>query len=830
MLELVHVSKTYEMKGNTVHALDDVSIRFLEKGMVFLLGKSGSGKSTLLNVCGGLDQVDEGEIIVKGRSSRDFTKVDFDNYRNTFVGFVFQEYNVLSEYTVEENVSLALELQGKVDKKEVSDIIETVGLSSMKKRKPNTLSGGQRQRVAIARALVKHPEIIMADEPTGALDSETGKQVFDLLKKLSKEKLVVVVSHDGDYAKQYADRIIELKDGKVISDTSKIEVERKEERLTLVEDGYLAQGELTKEELAKIDEFLLSQGEITITADPKELGVVRDGLKRENNRFVPSLPVERKEYRIEESNFIESRLPLKHALKMGVSYLTIKPLKLLFSVLLSTIAFLVFGIFSTMVFMDDTRIIANAMSESKFCGIAMTHEMAAYMEVKGKMEDLYVQAKITNEDIEKLNAKDDSFKFGGVYNYRRTGFSVSMNMGTENGGVGQFYYSTQFAGFSEFSKEDLEESGMKLVAGTYPKTSEEIALPHYFYDAFALHGYRENAKEETQSIVSYDGLIGKVLTVNGLVFKVVGIVDTGELSKEYQSLMNVKSMVYGINPNYFRDSKLYNQFTDYLANSYHKVCFVAKGTYWKLVENEQFGSTVAKADITGEIPLIRTRVKVQTPWGTEYQEQNVPAYVTKFEVPNAERAKAQNEPLYDYVLTSLSENGTRQMNQASFLHGVRENHSAYFLQNDVVEAILETTEVIHGMEYVFLGAGIVTGIFSALLLYNFISSSIKEKEKEIGILRAIGARSIDLFKVFFVETFVVTTGCFLLGMIGTPFLCSIVNGYIMKNSSIVFSALLFGWKGALFLFGISLVIALVATFFPVRNASKKNPVEAIRAL
>lgn len=184
MLEVKNLKKTYTTKkGVETRALDDVSITFPETGLVFLLGKSGSGKSTLLNLCGVLDRADSGEIIIMGKSSRDFTATDFDSYRNTFVGFVFQEYNILDEFTVEDNIALALELQNKKrDNEKIARILKSVELEEFAKRKPNTLSGGQKQRVAIARALIKEPRIILADEPTGALDSETGKQVLDTLK------------------------------------------------------------------------------------------------------------------------------------------------------------------------------------------------------------------------------------------------------------------------------------------------------------------------------------------------------------------------------------------------------------------------------------------------------------------------------------------------------------------------------------------------------------------------------------------------------------------------------------------------------------------------
>ena len=187
MLELKNVTKVYTGKGGAVKALDDVSLRFPEKGLVFLLGKSGSGKSTLLHIAGGLDSPTEGEIVVLGKSSKDFTESDYDGYRNAYVGFIFQEYNVLDEFTVEENIALALQLQGKPQTKEkIAVILREVDLLSLAYRKPNTLSGGQKQRVAIARALVKDPKIVLADEPTGALDSQTGKQVFEILKKLAR--------------------------------------------------------------------------------------------------------------------------------------------------------------------------------------------------------------------------------------------------------------------------------------------------------------------------------------------------------------------------------------------------------------------------------------------------------------------------------------------------------------------------------------------------------------------------------------------------------------------------------------------------------------------
>lgn len=220
MLELKNIKKEYVTKtGIKVKALDDVSINFEDKGLVFLLGKSGSGKSTLLNIIGGLDKFDNGDIIFKDISCKNFKQKDFDSYRNTHIGFIFQSYNLFNQYSIEDNISIALELQGKkINKDLISNSLKNIDLEGFEKRKPKELSGGQQQRVAIARALVKDPTIILADEPTGALDYNTGKNILQKLKDLSKDKLVIVVTHDNEFAETYGDRIIELKDGKIIDD------------------------------------------------------------------------------------------------------------------------------------------------------------------------------------------------------------------------------------------------------------------------------------------------------------------------------------------------------------------------------------------------------------------------------------------------------------------------------------------------------------------------------------------------------------------------------------------------------------------------------------
>ncbi len=222
MIELLNVNKTYTSKSKIqVKALDQVNLQFNSKGLVFILGKSGSGKTSLLNIMGGLDSANSSKIFINGKELKRFDERTCAEYRNSYIGFVFQEYNLMNNLNVYDNIALSLELQKKpVNDEMINHVLKEVDLLGLEKRQLDELSGGQKQRVAIARALIKDPVILLADEPTGNLDSETSTQIFELFKKLSQDKCVIVVSHDTEYAHKYADRIIELSDGHVIKDTN----------------------------------------------------------------------------------------------------------------------------------------------------------------------------------------------------------------------------------------------------------------------------------------------------------------------------------------------------------------------------------------------------------------------------------------------------------------------------------------------------------------------------------------------------------------------------------------------------------------------------------
>ena len=222
MLQIKQIRKEYRTGKLIQKALDNVSLNLRDNEFVAILGPSGSGKTTLLNIVGGLDRYDSGDLIINGISTKQYKDRDWDSYRNHTIGFVFQSYNLIPHQTILANVELALTISGvgKTDrKKRARKALEEVGLGEQIHKKPNQLSGGQKQRVAIARALVNDPDILLADEPTGALDSETSVQVMELLREVAQDRLVVMVTHNPELAEEYATRIVNLKDGRILSDT-----------------------------------------------------------------------------------------------------------------------------------------------------------------------------------------------------------------------------------------------------------------------------------------------------------------------------------------------------------------------------------------------------------------------------------------------------------------------------------------------------------------------------------------------------------------------------------------------------------------------------------
>lgn len=581
MLQVSHLTKIYKTKGGAnVKALDDVSLTFPETGMVFLLGKSGSGKSTLLNVCGGLDAPTSGEIIVKGRSSKAFSQSDFDSYRNTFVGFIFQEYNILNEFSVEDNIALALELQGKSkDKKAIAALLEDVDLIGYAKRKPNTLSGGQKQRIAIARALVKSPEIIMADEPTGALDSATGKQVFDTLKKLSKQKLVIVVSHDRDFAEQYGDRIIELKDGQIISDVTKTQEEKQalSGNITVVGDTLCVKdgSSLSETDFAQIKRFLSkSKGDVMIATGEKDVKALKtvsritDDGQKEVFKDTDENHIESKTYTPADSKFIRSKLPIRHAAKIGISSLKTKPIRLFFTIVLCTISFILFGLFSTLTFYNSEATFKQSFKDSSVSTVRLLkHYRTQHVSYSFGSEDYSYEswnyANFTASDITQYASKFGSETFGAVESY------VSFPVQTASS-----YWKNEIHSFASLSASNPLRSKI-IPAGAYPMQDNEIIISSYTAETMVTC---KATDEFGNTFNNTSELIGCTFNLNGELYKVVGIFNCGMLPDKYEPIKNNGDYAWNLSMEF--ESELYD--------GLYLIAFVSDSRLAKIAANSSY--------------------------------------------------------------------------------------------------------------------------------------------------------------------------------------------------------------------------------------------------
>ena len=276
MLEIKNISKVYKTGDLKQTALNKVSLNFRDNEFVSILGPSGSGKTTLLNIIGGLDRYDSGDLIINNISTKKYKSRDWDSYRNHTIGFVFQSYNLIPHQTILSNVELALTISGisrKERKKRALKALKEVGLKEQAHKKPNQMSGGQMQRVAVARALVNNPDILLADEPTGALDSETSIQVMNLLKKIAKDKLVVMVTHNPELAEEYSNRIVKLKDGKIIDDSNPFEITEKIKVQKYKNLGKASMSLLTAFSLS-LNNLLTKKGRTLLTAFAGSIGII----------------------------------------------------------------------------------------------------------------------------------------------------------------------------------------------------------------------------------------------------------------------------------------------------------------------------------------------------------------------------------------------------------------------------------------------------------------------------------------------------------------------------------------------------------------------------
>ncbi len=709
MICLKNITKTYTTKhGVKTTALKDLNIQFGDRGLVFILGQSGSGKSTLLNLLGGIDQPTAGELVVDGVSSKAFTDADYDGYRNTYVGFVFQEYNLISKYTVEKNIALALELQHRAaDKQAIEDVLRKVALvdergNTLAKRKVEELSGGQRQRVAIARALIKAPKLILADEPTGALDSKTGEALYELLKTLSKEKLIVVVTHDEESARRYGDRIVEMEDGKVIGDET--------------------------------------------VAEP--------------------LPAREEK----EKKLIRSKLPLLRAFTMGAAGLKYGVFRLIVAVILCIASFTTFGYSVTAYGMNVYNTQFRAMTERGLEYFVMQSTNVRFDEIgEGKLQT--VSLPFTQEQLELLNDYNgEALKVAeatGVYReengFRRHG--IESYLGVEEEAFKRQKNEYVYYQFIDYGLQHVVEVNADMGASEYkltaheafvdgtlcalPKTTSEIAITDLHYAWFAEFGYREADGSVTQ-IRTPDDMIGKPLGD----YTVCGV---------YQTEIDIK---------------------EYLDNKTQPTGY--NGTGW-----------------------------AQKYYGTRESVLNF-GYVCKGACADAETERVLLRYNGDARKTERLVNALTYENENTEFGGWRlvTVYVAYLPAEDFFEKTVNLA----------IGISIVLAAVATLLLSSYLTIGIQNRSKELGILRALGARKQDVVNICLSQSLLVALMAFVPSLIGTILVTNWSNQtYMLPFFSVGFLpiALL-----VLFCFG----VAALSTVLPVWRVAKRQPVDVIKNL
>ena len=958
MLELISVKKKYVTKAGETLALNDVSLRFPDRGVVFITGKSGSGKTTMLNILGGLDGFDEGEILVNGKSFSKFTPTDFDSYRNTYVGFIFQEYNLLPEYNVYRNVALADELQGKkvIDKENIFKLFEDVEIGGLENRKVDQLSGGQKQRVAIVRALAKSSKIILADELTGALDSVTGEQVMETLKKLSKEKLVIVVSHDLELAEKYADRIIKLVDGKVVEDITLTDIEFSDNLHDSEEQVTVKSGsELSEEEAKTLLKAIKQNRKIEFTS--------KIAVREHTPTVQPKMPEVDKSVK-----FINSKMKFSSTLLMGLKSLTVKPLRLIITILLSVIAFGCCGLFDAVASYNDAKVITGLLRDDLYSALPV---YTTYT------NDLYngTQLKVTQKYIDSLNEKTD-YKFRGVYDLEDTEFvSASLERTNLNAyhvienlpsskikPVGAEYYYQTVNGMIEFKADEIEggvidKSGFnfKIVAGSYPKMKtgaivHEVAISSYIADSIVFWVQSATSHEFGGKIINKQAdLIGAGLRIADHQFTIVGIVDCGKIPAKYDSLKETENksleedFATYLNAGCYLNMFVAESFVDtYRAQEGRTVCYytdyghktqralvddltIPASEYFYDVanlgqnvvyfdenktqlaademlisvddlekeyfrrefdESEEYGYDIQldsalwqlvhtdpledpeqyRVYMTQFLDLIRAVPgSASTLQGTFTKELTVRSYSSsdpdrftdkKFKVVgiycNVESDTTvikypkfdafavtsagldtlgiyKDQGIYSRMITPLYGNWWGEQTIGKMMDKDRGIGLSWF-ENSILGRVAADRQMVDQFLTLFLYITIVLALFSVFMLFNYISVSIMSKKQSIGVLRALGANTRNIFVMFLVESLIIslingTIAC-LVGYLG----CIFVNSYLVEIMNLSLKIAMFGFRQVAIILAGSLFAGIMSSIIPIVRVAKEKPVNLIRKL
>ena len=762
MLKIKNIRKGYQVADYSQEVLKGVTLNFRKNELVAILGQSGSGKTTLLNIIGGLDYYDSGDLIISGKSTKRFKSMDWDVYRNKKIGFIFQDYNLISHISVIKNIEMGMILKGirrRERKRRALDALDRVGLVEHANKKPNQLSGGQKQRIAIARALVNSPDIILADEPTGALDDSTGVQIIELIKEISKDTLVIMVTHNNKLAEDYASRIIQLKDGVVINDSD-------------IYDGSEEINAKYKREKVSMNYFqalLLSFNNIKT-----KLGRVI------SISFAASVGITGISLILALSNGFQSEIDMYE--QDSLSQLPI---------VINTAA---------AIRDDEGQAITKEYQDNRFVVIQ-----------NDESEKVKHRNKLTSEYVEYIMAMDSSYISALSFQY---GFELNV-INEDNG------------------KHKLVDFSSANYWQPFPFhiDQKENTLIEESYDVLA--GSVNNDEVGLILVVDKYGQISKST------LRMLGINSEDKLTLEYDEILN-KELKIVFNDEYYIQENDYFRINQDVEAMYKdeksqtvKVQAILRGKQEKedLTSATGIYYTRAVSDLiiernkTSQIVNVQNEKKYNVLTGELYEDatdgkgrkEMMLAALGSQSVPSVIQLYPSNYEAKDLLLDYLKEYNTDKADTDKIEY-VDTGASIVELTRGIMSAITAVLVAFSGISLV------VSCIMITIITYI----SVLERTKEIGILRALGARKKDISRVFNAETIIIGFIAGVMGVTSSFLLANVINGFIANVSNIENIAS-FDEQQVLILVGLSVLLTMLSGFFPALSAAAKNPVEALRS-
>jgi len=850
MLELKNIKKDYITSDTKVSALKGINIDFRENEFVSILGPSGCGKTTLLNIIGGLDDYTKGDLIINGKSTKQYKDHDWDTYRNHNIGFVFQNYNLIPHQTVLSNVELALTLSGvspQERRRRAKKVLEEVGLKDQINKKPNQLSGGQMQRVAIARALVNDPDILLADEPTGALDSKTSVQIMEILKSISKDKLIIMVTHNPELADEYSSRIIKLLDGNIVSDSNPYE-HKKENKKDFITKGKKSMSLKTALSLS-LNNLMTKKGRTFLTSFAGSIGIIGIALIMSLStgvqRYIDSIeedtlstyPISIQKQSVDMSSMMISM--------MGMNDKKEHPFD---------------KIYTNNIMNNVIETMSNQVKTNDL------HEFKHYIEESNFKE--YTNAIQYGYGIT-LNIYNADYSNGIVKSYPNTIFEslgIDEMMGSMSVGTDSATYMGTEVFEQLLDNEDLLKEQYSLLSGKWPKEYNEVVLIVDENNEVSDYTLYSLGLGDTKPLKE---AINKILTGSSNEFTL----ENEDKSYDYSDIFNLKFKLV-LSTDYYQKSG--NVYVDKSNDEEYVKKLIDNGLDIKIVgiikpnEERMSGSSYGSVGYTKSLVDYAIDKTLETNIAKEQlANKNINVltgldFSSDFDVNNlTNEQKYYLSTLSQEQLLSLMtsmENNTYE-NIITKLGIVDKDYPSSiniypkdFESKEEIEILIEkynknkkdnkqldkvinytdivglmmnsVTSVVNVISYVLIAFVAISLVVSSIMIGIITYISVLERTKEIGILRAIGASKKDVSRVFNAETMIIGLVSGTLGILITLLLNVIAN--IILRNLIGFNVASLPLGGGIILVVISVILTLIAGLVPSRLASKKDPVEALR--